>query len=299
MTCLPAAGLVAADLVAPLGAALGTDLAAAFTAGLAAFFTATLAAGALTAADFLAGGLTDILTSSEPPIRPYRGDSRTIFAVTSTPNISAVLWDFGGVILSSPFEAFNRFESQQGLPLDTIRRVNATNPDDNAWAHFERSDISASQFDQAFANDAEALGFQIRGQQVLALLQGEIRPEMVRALDLVKMAGFKTACLTNNMVGGDGRNAQPENSRQADIELILKRFDAVIESSKVGCRKPEPRFYEIACEVLDVHASQCVFLDDLGINLKPAAAMGMQTIKVLGADKAIADLEKILGISLK
>ncbi|MSO32606.1 MAG: HAD family hydrolase [Ilumatobacteraceae bacterium] len=219
--------------------------------------------------------------------------------MTSTPNISAVLWDFGGVILSSPFEAFNRFESQQGLPLDTIRRVNATNPDDNAWAHFERSDISASQFDQAFANDAEALGFQIRGQQVLALLQGEIRPEMVRALDLVKMAGFKTACLTNNMVGGDGRNAQPENSRQADIELILKRFDAVIESSKVGCRKPEPRFYEIACEVLDVHASQCVFLDDLGINLKPAAAMGMQTIKVLGADKAIADLEKILGISLK
>ncbi|MEY3147662.1 MAG: hypothetical protein RL688_881, partial [Actinomycetota bacterium] len=128
---------------------------------------------------------------------------------------------------------------------------------------------------------------------------GEIRPEMVRALDLVKMAGFKTACLTNNMVGGDGRNAQPENSRQADIELILKRFDAVIESSKVGCRKPEPRFYEIACEVLDVSATQCVFLDDLGINLKPAAAMGMQTIKVLGADKAIADLEKILGISLK
>ena len=208
------------------------------------------------------------------------------------------------MILSSPFEAFNRFETTQGLPLDTIRTINATNPDDNAWAHFERSDISAAEFDQAFANDAAAVGFAIRGYDVLALLKGEIRPEMVHALDLVKVAGFKTACLTNNMVGGnmvggDGLTDRPENSREADIDLIMERFDAVVESSKVGCRKPETRFYEIACELLDVAPNQCVFLDDLGINLKPAAAMGMQTIKVLGADKAINELEAILGISLR
>jgi putative hydrolase of the HAD superfamily len=133
----------------------------------------------------------------------------------------------------------------------------------------------------------------------LALLKGEIRPEMVRALDLVKAAGFKTACLTNNMVGGDGLTEHPENSREAAIDLIMERFDTVVESSKVGCRKPETRFYEIACELLDVEPHQCVFLDDLGINLKPAAAMGMQTIKVLGADKAINDLEAILGIALR
>ena len=227
------------------------------------------------------------------------GDSPTIGGVTRTTTISAVLWDFGGVILSSPFEAFNRFEAAQGVPLDTIRTINATNPDDNAWAHFERSDISAAEFDQAFAKDAAAAGFNIRGYDVLALLKGEIRLEMVHALDLVKAAGFKTACLTNNMVGGDGITERPENSREADIDLIMERFDTVVESSKVGCRKPETRFYEIACELLDVEPHQCVFLDDLGINLKPAAAMGMQTIKVLGAEKAINDLEAILGITLR
>ena len=229
--------------------------------------------------------------------------------MTRTTTISAVLWDFGGVILSSPFEAFNRFETTQGLPLDTIRTINATSPDDNAWAHFERSDISAAEFDQAFAIDAAALGFAIRGYDVLALLKGDIRPEMVHALDLVKAAGFKTACLTNNMVGGnmvggnmvggDGISQRPENSREAEIDLIMERFDAVVESSKVGCRKPETRFYEIACELLNVQPTECVFLDDLGINLKPAAAMGMQTIKVLGADKAINELEAILGIALR
>ena len=230
---------------------------------------------------------------------PRGGDSPTIVSVTRTTTISAVLWDFGGVILSSPFEAFNRFEAAQGLPLDTIRTINATNPDDNAWAHFERSDISAAEFDQAFAIDAALAGFNIRGYDVLSLLKGEIRPEMVHALDLVKAAGFKTACLTNNMVGGDGLTQHPENSREAEIDLIMERFDAVVESSKVGCRKPETRFYEIACELLDVQPTECVFLDDLGINLKPAAAMGMQTIKVLGADKAITDLEAILGITLR
>jgi putative hydrolase of the HAD superfamily len=79
----------------------------------------------------------------------------------------------------------------------------------------------------------------------------------------------------------------------------MDRFDTVVESSKVGCRKPETRFYEIACELLNVQPIECVFLDDLGINLKPAAAMGMQTIKVLGANKAINDLEAILGITLR
>lgn len=203
------------------------------------------------------------------------------------------------MILSSPFEAFNRFETAQGLPLDTIRTINATSPDDNAWARFERSDISAAEFDQAFADDADAMDFVIRGYDVLSLLQGDIRPEMVHALDLVKAAGFKTACLTNNMVGGDGLTRHRESSREAAIDLIMSRFDAVVESSKVGCRKPETRFYEIACELLDVTPIDCVFLDDLGVNLKPAAAMGMQTIKVLGAGKAISDLETILGITLR
>jgi len=206
---------------------------------------------------------------------------------------SAVLWDFGGVILSSPFEAFSRYELANGLPADFIRGVNATNPLDNAWARLERSDISALDFDAAFAADSEALGHRIPGADVLALLAGEVRPEMVAALDTVKAAGYRIACLTNNV---SGEHASAE--RTDTIAGIMARFDAIIESSKVGVRKPEPRFYEIACETLDVAPSACVFLDDLGINLKPAAAMGMTTIKVLNAQQALTELSGILDLSL-
>jgi putative hydrolase of the HAD superfamily len=209
----------------------------------------------------------------------------------SSSQYTAVLWDFGGVILSSPFEAFNRYEHEQGLPLDFIRTVNSTNPHDNAWAKLERSELSPSAFDAVFADESEALGHRVRGADVMALLHGDIRPEMVALLDQVKALGYRTACLTNNVVS-DG----PTSERSAALAAVMERFDIVVESSKVGVRKPEPRFYEIACELLGVQPSQCVFLDDLGINLKPAAAMGMSTIKVLNAAQAIEDLTAVLGL---
>ena len=208
--------------------------------------------------------------------------------------IQAVLWDFGGVILSSPFEAFNTYEAQKGLPTDLIRRVNSTNPHTNAWALLERNDISPQEFDQLFATESEALGHRVPGADVLALLSGEIRPRMVQALDTVKAAGFKIACLTNNVVSTE----EPATERQAQVRTIMHKFDHVVESSKVGCRKPEPRFYEIACELLNVSPNECVFLDDLGINLKPAAAMGMRTIKVVNPDEALAELSGHLDLVL-
>jgi putative hydrolase of the HAD superfamily len=214
--------------------------------------------------------------------------------------LEAVLWDFGGVILSSPFEAFSHFEVGRGLPTNFLRTVNATNPHTNAWARLERSDIDASEFDEAFAADSTALGHPVRGADVLALLAGEVRPEMVAALDAVKAAGYRTACLTNNVVAGEGHGpvvTSVEARDRADlIARIMDRFDAVIESSKIGVRKPEPRFYEIACETLGVKPGACVFLDDLGVNLKPAAAMGMRTIKVLSAGQALAELGEILDL---
>ncbi|HRE03166.1 MAG TPA: HAD-IA family hydrolase [Ilumatobacteraceae bacterium] len=216
---------------------------------------------------------------------------------------TAVLWDFGGVILSSPFEAFNHYESQEGLPRDFIRRVNATNPHTNAWALLERNEISPADFDEAFAADSRQLGHEVRGSAVLSLLAGEIRPAMVAALDAVKAAGYKTACLTNNVAGGDGGSSSFASVEAADrqqaIAQVMTRFDAIVESSKVGCRKPEPRFYEIACELLGVTPGECVFLDDLGINLKPAAAMGMTTIKVTDPDAALDDLGAALSLTLR
>ena len=217
---------------------------------------------------------------------------RTLVEMTDQP-IRAVLWDFGGVILSSPFDAFNRYEAERGLPTDFIRSVNAADPDANAWARLERNDISPAQFDGEFADESAGRGHRIPGADVLALLAGDVRPEMVVALDRVRAAGLATACLTNNVVSDD--TASP---RRADVAAVMERFDHVVESSRVGVRKPEVRFYEIACELVGVDPGECVFLDDLGINLKPARAMGMRTIKVGAPDVAIAELESIVGFAL-
>ncbi len=229
-------------------------------------------------------------------IRPLcdRESASSVDSVTSS-DIRAVLWDFGGVILSSPFEAFNQYETAQGLPRDHIRRVNATNPDSNAWALLERSDITPAQFDELFATESQALGHRVPGSDVLALLSGDVRPVMVNALDTIIAAGYRTACLTNNVV----TTVSDPTPRQAEVAAVLARFEHVVESSKVGCRKPEPRFYEIACELLGVTPHECVFLDDLGINLKPAAAMGMRTIKVADPHDALDELSGHLNMTLR
>ncbi|MSO31590.1 MAG: HAD family hydrolase [Ilumatobacteraceae bacterium] len=226
--------------------------------------------------------------------------------------LRAVLWDFGGVILSSPFEAFRRYESAAGLPQDFIRTINSTNPHSNAWALLERSDISTAEFDELFAQESSARGHRVPGADVLALLSGDIRPNMVAALDAVIAAGFKTACLTNNMVTTNNDTVTTNNDtvttnndtvttnneRASALSAVMNRFDVIVESSKVGVRKPEPRFYELACEMLNVAPTECVFLDDLGINLKPAAAMGMRTIKVIDPVDAISQLAAITGIDI-
>jgi len=216
------------------------------------------------------------------------------FVTVTTSLFRAVFWDFGGVILSSPFDAFTRYEASHGLPEGFLRKVNATNPDTNAWALLERNEVTPREFDALFNGESAALGHSVPGSDILKLLAGEIRPEMVAALDTVKAAGFAMACLTNNIVGGD----EATTERRANISEVLARFDAVIESSKVGCRKPEPEFYEIACATLNVEPHQCVFLDDLGVNLKPAAKMGMHTIKVVNPTDALVALGAALSLTL-
>ncbi|MEQ9641846.1 MAG: HAD-IA family hydrolase [Alphaproteobacteria bacterium] len=213
-------------------------------------------------------------------------------------DIRAVLWDFGGVILSSPFEAFNRYEAERGLPRDFIRTVNTHDPDGNAWARLERSDVSIDEFDALFREESAALGHAVDGRDVLALLSGDVRPKMVAALRTVARR-YKTACLTNNVLSGAGPGMARSADKAAAIADIMTIFDAVVESSKVGVRKPQPEFYRIACEMLAIEPAEAVFLDDLGINLKPAKALGMRTIKVTDPDAALAELETHLGIDLR
>lgn len=209
-----------------------------------------------------------------------------------------VIFDFGGVITASPFEAFNRLEEERGLPRDFVRRVNAADPDGNAWARFERAEIDSAAFDTLFAAEAKAMGHILEGEAVLAVLAGAVRPAMVAALDTLKASNFGIACITNNVPSGKGAGMARSEKLAAEVAAIMARFDHVIESSKVGVRKPDPRIYEMMCEALGAEPANCIYLDDLGINCKPAAAMGMHAIKVTSGGQALADLGAALGIEL-
>jgi putative hydrolase of the HAD superfamily len=209
--------------------------------------------------------------------------------------IEAVIWDFGGVLTSSPFEAFARFEAERGLPADIIRRTNAANHLENAWARFERAEVDIETFDELFATESLALGAEVRGRDVLPLLAGDLRPEMVEALRRTG-SRLKTGCITNNLPANAIGSA---GGRTLYIAEVMTLFDHVIESAKIGLRKPDPRIYRMMVEALRVDARRCVYLDDLGVNLKPAREMGMTTIKVVSAPQAIAELEAATGLSLR
>jgi putative hydrolase of the HAD superfamily len=210
--------------------------------------------------------------------------------------IEAVIWDFGGVFTSSPFEAFNRLEAELGAPADHIRKVNATNHHENAWARFERNEIDAARFDQLFLEESTALGFPIRGADVLPKLSGELRPRMVTALKACKQR-FKVGCITNNVVSMHSPGQNEIQRAAGAMGQVMPLFDAIIESSKAGVRKPDPRIYLMMCDLLGVQPENCVYLDDLGINCKPAAGLGMKAIKVVDVDQTLADLAAVTGLS--
>ncbi|MEQ8594546.1 MAG: HAD-IA family hydrolase [Parvibaculum sp.] len=208
--------------------------------------------------------------------------------------VEAVIWDFGGVLTTSPFEAFARYERERGLPKDFIRGINATNPDSNAWALFERSECTLADFDRLFAEESEARGMRVPGRDIIELLSGDIQPEMVEALKRCK-ARAKVGCITNNVSAGEGAGMARSAGKAAAVQEVMSLFDHVIESSKVGIRKPDPRIYEMACEALGVSAAASVYLDDLSINLKPAKMLGMTTIKVVTPEQALKELEAAVG----
>ncbi|MGO9343796.1 MAG: HAD-IA family hydrolase [Acidimicrobiales bacterium] len=200
----------------------------------------------------------------------------------------AVLFDFGGVLADGPFDSFARYESENGLPGGFVRRLNATDPDTNAWARLERGEVNLDEFCELFEQEALRAGGVVDARQLLACLGGAHRPRMLEAVRRCR-DHFKTGLLTNNFVrvrGADG------------LEWLPELFDAIVESAVEGVRKPDPRFYLTACELLEVVPDRCIFLDDLGMNLKPARQLGMTTIKVVDPDVALAELEAIVEVRL-
>jgi len=206
--------------------------------------------------------------------------------------IKAVFWDFGGVITSSPFESFNRFEANNRLPENFLRTVNSTNPDNNAWAKLEKTEVGIEEFSDLFLEESKALGHPVPGKEVIALLKGEVRPEMINALNIIKDKMIQ-ACLTNNIQAMD-KEFEGNVSASGKHNEIMELFDFVIESSKENVRKPDPEFYLLACRRANIEPTEAIFLDDLGVNLKPARELGMTTIKVIEADIALKELESYL-----
>lgn len=207
---------------------------------------------------------------------------------------SSIFWDFGGVITSSPFEAFKKFEIENDLPENFLRKVNSTNPQNNAWALLEQSKINQMEFNDLFFQESSELGFGVNGLKVLDLLEGDLRLGMVDIIKILKKMNFIQACLTNNFI--------PDNDNQPDMMDLNKKnevfnlFDFIFESKEIGLRKPDQAFYDYVLEKVDIPPEKIIFLDDLGINLKPAKAMGMTTIKVISESQAKEDLERILKI---
>ena len=234
------------------------------------------------------------------------------------PVIRAALFDFGGVIVDGPFEAFAAHERRHALPQGLIRRINATDPDTNAWARLERGEVDSDGFAKLFEAEARAQGHPIDGHEILALLSGSVtgvavagagdatmgrlRPAMVEAVRRCSQR-LVTGLLTNNFHPTSTPDRPPGEigpvpSSEDPYAEVMALFDGVIESRVVGVRKPDPRFYEMACARLEIEPAEAVFLDDLGINLKPARAMGMTTIKVVDPSDALADLERVVGFPL-
>ena len=211
--------------------------------------------------------------------------------------IKAVFWDFGGVITSSPFESFNRFEVSNQLPKNFLRTVNSTNPDNNAWAKLEKTEVNIEEFNDLFLEESKALGHPVPGKEVIALLKGEVRQEMIKALNAIKGKMIQ-ACLTNNIKAMD-KEFEGNVSASGKHNEIMELFDFVIESSKENVRKPDPRFYLLACERANIEPSEAIFLDDLGINLKPAKELGMTTIKVIDPGIALKELESFLPFKIR
>jgi putative hydrolase of the HAD superfamily len=206
-----------------------------------------------------------------------------------------VVFDLGGVITESPMTAFAAYEEEAGLPAGLIRRLNSTDPDTNAWARFERNELDVAGFSAAFEAEAAASGHRVDAARVLEALHGELRPAMIAAVRRLRAEGLPLALLSNNVAPME---------RTGELGELLGLFDAVVESSTEGVRKPEPEIYRRALTRLaeavgrPVEAVDCAYLDDLGINLKPARALGFSTIKVGDPAVALAELSELVGFPL-
>ncbi len=205
----------------------------------------------------------------------------------------AVIFDLGGVVLDSPLHAIARFERETGMPAGFVNRVVVSTGPGGAWSRLERGELRVEDWIPAFERDCAEAGQKLSAARMMEAIRGasEPRPRMIAAIRAIRAHGLRVGALTNNWVADE-----PSENRLG--QELRELFDAFVESSLVGLRKPDPRIYEHACRELGVPPAASIFLDDIGANLKAARALGMHTIKVDTPEQALDELESALGFSL-
>ena len=204
--------------------------------------------------------------------------------------IRAVIFDLGGVVIGSPLHAIAAYERELGLATNAVNHAVVRSGPTGAWSRLERGELGLEEFYPLFEADCRALDVAIDAREMMRRV-AEIavpRPAMLEAIRKLRAGGLRAAALTNNWITEDqGTGA------------LRAFFDVFVESIAVGLRKPDPRIYQLVCRELDVEPAEAVFLDDIGSNLKAARALGMTTIKVDEPDAALAELERVAGLSLR
>jgi epoxide hydrolase-like predicted phosphatase len=207
----------------------------------------------------------------------------------------AVVFDLGGVVMPSPIDAFRTYEDRNGLPHRFLSEIVLAGGDDNAWSRLERGELTMDEFADEFESECAMAGGTVVVAELFADIStgGGARPEMLTAIRRIRAEGLKTAALTNNWRPHADAPGVGEHT-----PALGDAFDLIVESAIEGLRKPDPRIYELTCARLAVTPGETVFLDDLGVNLKSARALGMTTIKVADAAVALDELEAVLGFVL-
>jgi epoxide hydrolase-like predicted phosphatase len=201
-----------------------------------------------------------------------------------------VIFDLGGVVVGSPLEAIAAYERELGLSAGAINRIVMGAGPGGAWARLERGELGLEEFYPAFDADCAAAGWRISAEILMQRVAEATvpRPAMLEAIGRIRARGLRAAALTNNWVTeGEGTRA------------LAPLFDVFVESAVEGLRKPDPRIFALTCERLGVTPPEAVFLDDIGMNLKSARALGMATIKVAEVAAALGELEGLLGFPLR
>ena len=199
---------------------------------------------------------------------------------------AGLLIDWGGVLTSNLFASFNAFCAEEGLEPDAIATAFRSNPEARDLViGLETGTIPEATFEQRLS---EMLGIKPT-PLIERLMAGAAKDEaMCDAVLSARTHGIKTGLVSNSW--GVTRYPRP---------LLQELFDGVVISGEVGLRKPAPEMYTRGANAIGLEPRQCVFVDDLPFNLKPAAELGMATVHHVDAERTISELEQVLGLNLR